>query len=105
MTAFLLFRGSGGDGGCAEEAGAIGLSEVADADNLTVAGVETGLDSVQKVRLPVLEVAAKGKGAEVGQLDHAGKGRIDEQRGLDDVANLGPEGALLMEGFHQGCQL
>lgn len=105
MTDFLLFRGGGWDGGSAEEAGAIGLGEVADADNLAMAGVETGLDSIQKVRLAVLEVAAKSKGAKVGQLDHAGKGGIDEQRGLDDVANLGSEGALLMEGLHQGRQL
>ena len=73
---------------------------MADADNLAVTGVETGFDSVQEVRLAVLEVAAKGKGAKVGQLDHSGKGGVDEQRGLDDVANLGPEGALLVEGLH-----
>ena len=105
MTDFLLFRGGGRDGRSAEEAGAIGLGEVADADNLAMAGVETGLDSIQKVRLAVLEVAAKSKSAKVGQLDHTGQGRINEQRGLDDVTNLGPEGALPVEGLHQGGQL
>ena len=73
----MLYMSKGSIGG-AEEAGAIGLGEVAEADNLAVAGVETGLDSVQKIRLAVLEVAAQGKGAKVGQLDHAGKGGIDK---------------------------
>ena len=88
-----------------KNAGAIGLGEVTYADNLAVAGVETGLDSVQEVRLAVLKVSAQGKGAKVGQLDHTGQGRINEQRGLNDVTNLGPEGALPVEGLHQGGQL
>ena len=56
-----------------EETGAVILGEVANADNLFAAALETGLDAVQKVGLTVFEVSAKSEGAEVGQLNYAGK--------------------------------
>lgn len=61
-----------------EEAGAIVLSEVTNADYFAVTGVETGLDSVQEIRLVILDVSANCQGAEVGQLNHSSKGGIYE---------------------------
>ena len=88
-----------------KEAGTIRFCKVTHADNLAVTGIETWPDAVKKICFAVLKVAAKGKSTQVGQLDHPGKRRIDKQGGLNDVADLGPEGALLMENLHKSSEL
>ena len=81
----------------ADGAAAIRAGEMTDAYNGVTLPVGPTEEHVEKAAFSVLDIAAQGVGTKVGHLDHARELAVDEERGFDDMVNIGPEGAAGLE--------
>ena len=81
----------------ADGAAAIRTGEMTDAHNGVTLAVGATEEHVEKAAFSVLDIAPQRVGAEVGDLDHARELAVDEERGLDNMVNVGPEGAAGLE--------
>ena len=84
-----------------DQAGAGLLGEVADAHRYVVLSVGNAEDLIEKRLLPILEVAAESICAEISDLNHACELAVYEERRLDYVADLSPQGPLAVKVLHE----
>ncbi len=71
------------------------------AHNRVAPAIGTAKEHVEQVALAAFDITAQGVGAKVCNLHHAGEFAVNEERGFDDVVNVGPESATGLEGTHQ----
>ena len=69
--------------------------------NCTAESVSARKNTVQQIRLIVLEVSSQRIRAEICHLDHASQRAIHEQRSLDQIRKIYPLRTCRMETLHE----